>query len=166
MKFLEGVPMTEPCSDISHPPALPSLGLRFGISYWTGALALRKLCGLFIPAIFYLPPRMASGPPLCPPAIAWLTCALCSNPSEAESLCISSLVPSQAGKKSPASYNFAAAAFWRPSQTRTARLRVLSNRPTHNHPSKRAVSPEVKSPVFNIKPSTGPVFLFPGDSGT
>lgn len=74
--------------------------------------------------------------------------------------------PLKLAKKSPASYNFAAAAFWRPSQTRTARLRVLSNRPTHNHPSKRAVSPEVKSPVFNIKPSTGPVFLFPGDSGT
>lgn len=98
--------------------------------------------------------------------LTWLTCALCANPSEAEGLYISSLVPSQAGKKSPASYNFTATAFWRPSQTRTARLRVLSNRPTHNHPSKRAVSPEVKSPVFNIKPSTGPVFLFPGDSGT
>lgn len=102
MKFLEGVPMTEPCSDISHPPALPSFGLRFGVSYWTGALALRKLCGLFIPAIFYLPPRMASGPPLCPPAIAWLTCALCSNPSVPEGLCISSLVPSQAKNHLPA----------------------------------------------------------------
>lgn len=158
--------MAEPCSDISHPPALPSFGLRFGVSYWTRALALKKLCGLFIPAIFYLLPRMASDPLLCPPVIDLAHLCSVLEPIRSRGLYISSLVPSQAGKRSPAGYNFAAAAFWRPSQTRTARLRVLSNRPTRNHPSKRAVSPEVKSPVFNIKPSTGPVFLFPGDSGT
>lgn len=84
MKFLEGVPMAEPCSDISHPPALPSFGLRFGVSYWTGALALKKLCGLFIPAIFYLRHGWLQIPRCAHLLLTWLTCALCANPSEAE----------------------------------------------------------------------------------
>lgn len=158
MKFLEGVPTAEHCSDISHPPALPSFWLRFGVSCWTRASALKKLCGLFIPAIFYLPPRVASDPRCAHLLLAWLTCALGSNPSEAEG-CVSSSVPSQAGKNHLPDITFQllhSGDHHKPAQPGW----VLSNRLTHNHPSKRAFALEVKSPVFNTSLALGLFFSF------
>lgn len=97
MKFLEGVLTAEPCSDISHPPALPSFWLKFGVSCWIRAPDLKKFCGLFIPAI-YLPPRMASDPVLCPPVIGSACSCSVLQPIRTRGPLCQLLRPSQAGK--------------------------------------------------------------------
>lgn len=162
MKFLEGV------SIASHIHLLsPVLGSNLELVVGFGAPGLKKLCDHLTLPSFTCPQGSLQVPCCVHLLLTWLDCALCSNPSESEGLCVSSSAPSQAGKNQLPAISFQllpSGDHPRPALPGLqSSLSSCSNHLTHSHLSKRAISLKARPPVLNTQPCVGPVFLFPSD---